>query len=379
MSRNESGKIKKSKKFQAEGDQMPEKLTKEETQVARYLRLKCPNKQGNLNGIKVEFFIGSKLVDSLMESKFGPGTLQDPPKDAPYDPKAKRPLLETRHACFKYMQILMQKGLFARAIKIYKEPVESSDETPSSLRKRKAKDIKEDTNPELTPNKSSPQGEQKEPKRKFKLEIHENQRFVDEPEPYVWSYDPTSTMSSIIGALLILGSIGICCFPLWPSIVREGVYYLSLSGCAFLGSIVALAVVKYIIFACLWILTLGTIELWIFPNLTEDVGFIESFIPVYRLKVHAKQPKESIKSSETSEISNEIEKEDSEKSVTAPVSEEVAEKKTPKAGKKVGHSMKDLSESTVEVIKSDEPSENMEKIQEDYDFELVDDVEEDNK
>ena len=143
--------VKKSRKQQDE-EEVP-KLTKEENQVARFLRLKCANKQANLNGIKVDFFIGSKLVDCLMLSKWGPGTLQDPPKDAPYDEKAKVPLCENRHACFKYMQRLMAKQLFARATKIYKESADSIDQTPSSLRKRKAKEAKEAENADQTPSK----------------------------------------------------------------------------------------------------------------------------------------------------------------------------------------------------------------------------------
>lgn len=370
--------VKKSKRNQQYGseDEIP-KLTKEETQIARYLRLKCPNKQGNLDGIKVDFFIGSKLVDNLMESKWGPGTLQDPPKDAPYVENAKTPLLETRHACFKYMQQLMRKQLFARAIKIYKEQPNETDETPSSLRRRKAKEVKGEENSESTPNKSSPQAEKKEPKKKFKLEMHEDQRFIDDNEPYVWYYDPTSTTSSIIGGLLILGSIAICCFPLWPSIVREGVYYLSLGGCGFLGSIIGLAMIKYIIFAILYILTLGAVELWIFPNLTEDVGFVESFLPIYALKMNGKQSNE-IKSEQSKKeeeveplISNSVEEEIK---ITENL-ETNEEKKSPKqTGKTSSHQMHDLTESTVEVctINSGENNDNMEKIQEDYDFEIVD-------
>jgi len=155
MTRNESGKIKKSRKTQND-EERPEKLTKEETQVARYLRLKCPCKQGNLNGLKVDFFIASKFVDCLMESKFGPGTLEDPPKGTAYNENAKKTLFDSRHACFKYMQQLMNKGLFARAVKIYKEAsVESNEETPN-LRKRKIKDYTKDESVcEPTPSKDS--------------------------------------------------------------------------------------------------------------------------------------------------------------------------------------------------------------------------------
>lgn len=357
--------VKKSKRQQDDEDL---KLTKEENQIARYLRLKCPKKQGNLNGMKVDFFIANKLVDCLMLSKWGPGTL-NPPKDAPYNEKAKVPLLDGRHACFKFMQQLMAKELFSRAIKIYKEQPESSDQTSSNLRKRKAKELKENEKSDQTPNKS-PQVEKKE-KKKFKLEVHEDQRFIDDSEPYIWIFDPTSTMSSIIGALLILGSIAICCFPLWPSFVREGVYYLSLAGCGFLGSIIGLAVLKYIVFACLYIGTLGAIELWMFPNLTEDVGFFESFIPVYTLKWNSKKPKETIKESENVESEETIESE-SKAEETIENTTETVETNEPETTQKSIHGMRDLTTSTVEIMsqsKIGDSIENMEKIQED--FELV--------
>merc|ERR1711956_126602 len=44
--------------------------------------------------------------------------------------------------------------------------------------------------------------------------------------------------------------------------------------------IIALGVVKYIIFALLFALSAGKLRFWIFPNLTEDVGFFESFWPM---------------------------------------------------------------------------------------------------
>jgi len=59
------------------------------------------------------------------------------------------------------------------------------------------------------------------------------------------------------------------------------VYYLSVAAAGFLVFIIALAVVKYILFAALFIVTRGKLYFWIFPNLTEDVGFFESFWPIY--------------------------------------------------------------------------------------------------
>lgn len=144
---------------------------------------------------------------------------------------------------------------------------------------------------------------QKETKRKFKLELHQDQKFVDGNEPYVWIYDPISTKSYIIGALLILGAIGICLFPLWPSQVREGVYYLSVAGASFLGAILAIAAIKYVLYALIWTLTLGKCEFWLFPNLTEDVGFIESFIPVYKVTCSSSSSSSSSTSAKTEQTS----------------------------------------------------------------------------
>jgi len=43
----------------------------------------------------------------------------------------------------------------------------------------------------------------------------------------------------------VIGSIAVCCYPLWPPELRTGVYYLSLAGAAFLGLIIVLAICKY--------------------------------------------------------------------------------------------------------------------------------------
>ena len=58
-------------------------------------------------------------------------------------------------------------------------------------------------------------------------------------------------------------------------------YYLSVAAAGFLVFIIVLAIIKYILFVLMFILTAGKLKLWIFPNLTEDVGFFESFVPVY--------------------------------------------------------------------------------------------------
>jgi len=85
----------------------------------------------------------------------------------------------------------------------------------------------------------------------------------------------------VLGSLLVVAAIAVCMFPLWPRAMRDGVYYLSMAAACFLGVILALAVVRQILFVIVFMFSFGKHRLWILPNLTEDVGFFESFLPIY--------------------------------------------------------------------------------------------------
>lgn len=62
--------------------------------------------------------------------------------------------------------------------------------------------------------------EKEKRKKKIRLEMHNDQRFVDSLDAYVWIYDHIPFHYWIIGTLLVLGAIGVCLFPLWPPSVR---------------------------------------------------------------------------------------------------------------------------------------------------------------
>lgn len=113
--------------------------------------------------------------------------------------------------------------------------------------------------------------------------MHLDQYFVDGLDAYVWIYEPIPAYYWLCGFLLVLGAIAICMFPLWPPTVRLGVYYLSVATAGFLMLIIALAIIRLIVFCILWVLTLGAHHLWLFPNLTADVGFFASFWPLYQV------------------------------------------------------------------------------------------------
>ena len=118
-------------------------------------------------------------------------------------------------------------------------------------------------------------------KRKIRLDMHLEQMFLDSKDAYVWIFDPTPWYYWVGGGAIVLITIAVCLFPLWPPWMRLGVHYLSIAAAGFLVFIIALGVVKYIIFALLFALSAGKLRFWIFPNLTEDVGFFESFWPIY--------------------------------------------------------------------------------------------------
>lgn len=118
--------------------------------------------------------------------------------------------------------------------------------------------------------------------------MHLEQCFVDCNDAYVWIYEPVSVYYWFFGALLVLGAIGLCLFPLWPSTVRHRVWYLSIAAAIFLTFILALIVIRIIVFCLIWVLTFGRHHFLILPNLIEDVGFFASFWPLYKVTSHSR-------------------------------------------------------------------------------------------
>jgi len=87
--------------------------------------------------------------------------------------------------------------------------------------------------------------EEKKKRKKYKFVHHENQSFVDSSDAiYVWKYDPVTPKKMFLGIIVMLGIIGVTLFPLWPPSVRIGVYYLSICGGIFVGSILVIAAGK---------------------------------------------------------------------------------------------------------------------------------------
>lgn len=247
----------------------------------------------------MEYFTSSKAIDGLMKSKFAEGN---------------NPLFTTREQVVDFLDLMLEHKFFHRARKVpisiddvrgaksstkkeagdKKEDTTTTSNTSKEKSAKKDKEEKKDTEAEAEASGNngvsdeaggtSASGEKKEKKkRKIRLDMHPEQVFVDGSEAYVWIYDPIPIHYWIYGLILLLGAIGICMFPLWPPMLRKGVYYLSLVAAGFLAFILALTVIRLIIFTLIWAVTGGKFHFWIFPNLAEDVGFFASFWPLYEV------------------------------------------------------------------------------------------------
>uniref|UniRef100_F6WQ69 Translocation protein SEC62 n=2 Tax=Equus caballus TaxID=9796 RepID=F6WQ69_HORSE len=300
--------------------------SKEEKAVAKYLRFNCPTKSTNMMGHRVDYFIASKAVDCLLDSKWAKAK------------KGEEALFTTRESVVDYCNRLLKKQFFHRALKVMKmkydkdikkekekgkaesgkeEDKKSKKENPKDEKTKKEKEKKKDGEKEESKKEETPgTPKKKETKKKFKLEPHDDQVFLDGNEVFVWIYDPVHFKTFVMGLILVIAVIAATLFPLWPAEMRVGVYYLSVGAGCFVASILLLAVARCILFLIIWLITGGRHHFWFLPNLTADVGFIDSFRPLYTHEY--KGPKADLKKDEKSETkkqqkSDSEEKSDSEK------------------------------------------------------------------
>merc|ERR1712002_879509 len=91
----------KNKQTMRRKEELFEKPTKEDYAVAKHLRFNLPVKEGKLVGITVQYFIATKAVDSLLDSKFGAKSKSEP-------------LFTSRISCIEFLDRLLQKKFFHR-------------------------------------------------------------------------------------------------------------------------------------------------------------------------------------------------------------------------------------------------------------------------
>ncbi|KAA8909574.1 translocation protein Sec62-domain-containing protein [Sphaerosporella brunnea] len=121
----------------------------------------------------------------------------------------------------------------------------------------------------------------KNPKRvkgQWNVRIEQQQR-IEPQEYYVFLYEPRTWTQTLTAAALVIGLFGIVLFPLWPPMLRLGVWYLSMGMLGLIGLFMVMSVFRLILFLVTCVIV--SPGLWLYPNLFEDVGFFDSFRPLW--------------------------------------------------------------------------------------------------
>ena len=124
----------------------------------------------------------------------------------------------------------------------------------------------------------------------WEVKIEQQQDF-DPMMHYVWLYEGSQWMTKVWAGLALVAVFTVVLFPLWPLFMRQGVWYLSVAAMGLLCAFFGLAIVRLILF-CVTFFAVPP-GLWIFPNLFEDVGVIDSFKPMYGWQQDKKKKKKA--------------------------------------------------------------------------------------
>jgi len=256
-------------------------MTKEQKEVTDWLKENVPTKKTKfLHSHVVDYFCGNKAIDLLMtESQWAPTGAK-----GKVEIEEGQLVFETREKCVEYLDALLRYKMFHRAKKI---PVTEKEKKAKKDEKKveivETKDDKTDTDMD----KGSETGEEEKvektekKKRKIRLDMHLEQIFVDSSDAYVWLYDPIPWYYWVFGGGICMVVIMFCLFPLWPRVIRRGAHWMATGAVGFLIGVLILGILKYLIFAVLYLLSARKFRFWIMPNLTKDVGFMASFWPLY--------------------------------------------------------------------------------------------------
>lgn len=110
------------------------------------------------------------------------------------------------------------------------------------------------------------------------VKIEQQQECRDELH-FAWFYEGSQIKQKLYAAGALFLVFAIVMFPLWPMKLRLGVWYLSMGLLGLIGLFFVMAIFRLILF-CVTVLAVPP-GLWLYPNLFEDVGFFDSFRPVW--------------------------------------------------------------------------------------------------
>ncbi|KAM0673007.1 Translocation protein S62 [Gurleya vavrai] len=105
------------------------------------------------------------------------------------------------------------------------------------------------------------------------------QKSFKEEDSYIIVRESGQYFNLLVGLLIIGGCLAVAMFQMWPKSVKGYSVYVGYAMMAFLVFMLVLGVIRLIVFS----ITFFTHPpgIWLFPNLFADVGFVDSFIPVW--------------------------------------------------------------------------------------------------
>nr|UJH94450.1 Sec62 [Starmerella bombicola] len=105
------------------------------------------------------------------------------------------------------------------------------------------------------------------------------QQKIGDNEYVVWNYNPIALKTYLYATGVVSAGITLALYQLWPLWARQGSYYVSIGCLGLVGVLMGLTIVRLILFLMsVVVLPKG---FWLFPNLYADVGFFQSFKPVW--------------------------------------------------------------------------------------------------
>lgn len=105
----------------------------------------------------------------------------------------------------------------------------------------------------------------------------DSSRVWDDDALFVWVYEGTQLRSILIAILVLVAVFCAVMYPLWPYRLQRCVWYLVMLAMGFVGLIIAIACIRLVLFCITFVVAKP--GWWLFPNLFEDCGFFESFVP----------------------------------------------------------------------------------------------------
>ncbi|KAK9457170.1 translocation protein Sec62-domain-containing protein [Dipodascopsis uninucleata] len=222
-------------------------------------------RQGILNGKRADFFRAKRALRALQSQSY---------KKAQQKSSSKLPPIENEQDAIVAFRLLPVNQLAIRIEKLTRKTIE-------------AKKMSDPNTP--VPPLAALSKTKGVPTIAF---VRDQVVSADDDIYYVWLWEKVPLTTYVYAGLIFIAIFGVILFPLWPPILRLGVWYISIGLLGLLALFFVMSIFRLILFGVTYFAVPP--GLWLFPNLFEDVGFVDSFIPLYGWDVKPEKRKKKV-------------------------------------------------------------------------------------